>query len=177
MKKIILFFACLFLFFGTSAQSYMTAGGIRLGTDWGLTVQQRLLKKWTFEGIFQSSLAREETVLTGLAEKHKPLIFKNLNFDAGGGLHKGWSKKNGEVSTKSPFGLTFIAGAEMTLGSLNFSFDFKPALNLSGGEKRFYTQTAVSIRYVLLKNKVFKDLSKKHRKKKRKKKKVARNKN
>lgn len=155
----------------------MTAGGIRLGTDWGLTVQQRLLKKWSFEGIFQSSLTRDETVLTGIVEKHNPLIFKNFNILAGGGLHKGWSHRNGENPTKNPFGLTFIAGAEMTLGSLNFSFDFKPALNLSGGEKRFYTQTAISIRYVILKNKVFNDLTKKHRKKKRKNKKEDRKKN
>jgi hypothetical protein len=35
----------------------------------------------------------------------------------------------------------------MTIGNINFSYDFKPALNLTGGEKTLYTQTAVSIRY------------------------------
>ncbi|MFQ5447350.1 MAG: hypothetical protein ACE5FF_10470, partial [Saprospiraceae bacterium] len=51
----------------------------------------------------------------------------------------------------------------------NFSYDFKPAINISGGEKRFYTQTGVSIRYVFLNNKVYKKHLKKKKKEKRKK--------
>ena len=63
--------------FSLTAQQYMTAGGLRLGTDWGLTVQQRLTKNMTFEGIVQSSLQREEVMITALAERHYPLIYRD----------------------------------------------------------------------------------------------------
>ena len=57
--KNLLFIVFLFsLSFSISAQSYMTAGGLRAGTDWGITIQQRIAKKWTAEGILQSSLQR-----------------------------------------------------------------------------------------------------------------------
>jgi hypothetical protein len=49
--------------------------------------------------------------------------------------------------------MTVVFGAEITLGRLNISYDFKPAMNVSGGAQRFYYQTGVSLRYVLLKRK------------------------
>ena len=36
-------------------------------------------------------------------------------------------------------------------GKVNLSYDFKPAVNLSGGNSVLYTQTAVSVRYVIAK--------------------------
>ena len=57
------------------AQSYFTAGGLRVGTDWGLTVQQRIAKRMTVEGIVQSSFGRPEFMVTGIVEKHFPLHF------------------------------------------------------------------------------------------------------
>ena len=151
----------------------MTAGGLRAGTDWGLTVQQRLTKNMTFEGIVQSSLQREEVLLTALAERHYALVFRGLNLYTGAGVHKGFlnNSNNTELALtnyKDPFGITFIGGAELTLGRFNFSYDFKPAINVTGGEKKFYTQTGISVRYVFLTNKEFKKIQKKKRKKKRK---------
>ncbi|HFA49389.1 MAG TPA: hypothetical protein ENJ95_10270 [Bacteroidetes bacterium] len=155
------------------SQSYMTAGGLRAGTDWGLTVQQRLTKNTTFEGIVQSSLQREELMLTALAERHYALVFRGLNIYMGAGLHKGWlanvqSSELVPLERKDPFGLTFIGGAEMKLGRFNISYDFKPAINIFGGEKKFYTQTGASVRYIFLNNKVWKKKQKAKRKKKRK---------
>ncbi len=172
MKSLILLSAAVLFAFSANAQSYMTAGGLRAGTDWGLTVQQRLTKSITVEGIVQSSLQREEVMVTALAEKHYALVFRGLNIYTGAGLHKGWlsgqSSEPVPVDFKNPFGLTFIGGAELTLGRLNFSYDFKPAINVTGGERRFYTQTGVSIRYVFLTNKQFRKKQKAKRKKKRK---------
>jgi hypothetical protein len=174
MKKLILHALISLAPVSLFSQAYMTAGGLRLGTDWGLTVQQRLAKSVTFEGIVQSSLQREEVMLTGLVEKHYPLVFRGLNLYAGAGLHKGWLSTASPVEPPvrtfgDPFGLTLIGGAELTLGRLNFSYDFKPAINLSGGEKNFYTQTGISVRYVFLNNKVYKKHLKKRKKAKRKK--------
>jgi len=135
-----------------SAQSYITAGGIRLGTDWGLTFKQRILEHVTVEGIAQQSFQREEFMLTGLVQRHYPVVFKGLNFYFGGGLHKGWNQQptsfENPNGVKNPFGITGIGGLELTIGRLNISYDYKPALNLAGGEKTFYMQTGLSARYV-----------------------------
>ena len=51
----------------------------------------------------------------------------------------------------APLGISGVIGAEITLGRFNISYDFKPAVNLRGGEKTFYSQTGVSVRYVAFK--------------------------
>lgn len=150
------------------AQSYITAGGIRLGTDWGLTFKQRILEHTTVEGILQQSFQREEFMVTGLVAQHYPVLFKGLNFYFGGGLHKGWNNQPKTFENpdgfKNPFGITAIGGLELTLGRLNLSYDYKPALNLVGGESTFYMQTGLSARYVFYSNR---DLKKKERAKKK----------
>lgn len=172
MKHLFVLASLTLLTISIQAQAYMTAGGLRAGTDWGLTIQQRLTKNMTFEGIVQSSLQREEVLITALAEKHHALVFRGLNLYTGAGLHKGFlnDPQTSELTPtnyKDPFGITFIGGAELTLGRFNFSYDFKPAINVLGGEKKFYTQTGISVRYVFLTNKEFKKIQKKKRKKQR----------
>lgn len=131
------------------AQSYNTAAGFRLGTDWGLSVRQRLVQNISSEFLLQSSLQRDETQLTIMGVFHKPLITRRLNFYYGAGIHKGWVGEEGNY--EDPFGLDFMAGLEFTIFRLNLTYDFKPALNLTGGEKTFYMQTGISLRYVMWK--------------------------
>lgn len=159
-------------FLGTltlSAQGYNVAGGIRMGTDWGITGKYRFDKRMTVEGIIQSaaSKSKDEVIITALVEKHNPLITKRFNFYTGAGLHKGWNNTVNEITTyKDPFGVTVIAGIEFNLGRTNVSWDFKPAFNLIGGEKKMYTQSGISLRYVFQKRPLF---NKKKKKKKGKK--------
>lgn len=168
MKKQLLTFTFLFGTLLLTGQSYFTAGGIRLGTDWGLSVQQRVAKRLTVEGILQSSLSREEVLFTGLLEKHMPLITRHFNVYAGAGLHKGWYQTADSVAD-NPFGLSFVGGLELTLGRLNMSYDFKPAINLTGGSKTFYAQTALSFRYVLVKDNFIKQAQRRQKKRKKQK--------
>lgn len=149
-----------------AGQSYNTSFGMRLGTDWGLTVKQRVAKKVTLEGILQSSLQREEALVTLLAEQHLPFLTRRVNAYAGGGLHKGWGSGQGVEDYRDPFGISVIGGIELTLARINLSYDIKPAINLVGGERTVYTQTAVSIRYVVDKRPWLVD-KKKQRKRKR----------
>lgn len=171
MKKILLLFGFISVYSFGYGQSYLTAAGLRLGTDWGLTVQQRLSKRLTVEGILQSSLSREEVMLTGVLQKHVPIITRHFNLYAGAGLHKGWLDSS-EAEVTDPFGLTLVAGAEITIGRLNLSYDFKPAINLTGGSKTLYSQTAVSLRYVLLKDNFIKKIKRKQKRKQRQKERV-----
>lgn len=155
-----------------SAQSYNTAFGMRLGTDWGLTVKQRIAKKATLEAILQSSLQREEAVATLLATQHMPFITRRLNIYAGGGLHKGWGSLEATTDGdpyEDPFGLTLIGGIELSLGRLNLTYDIKPALNIVGGERNMYTQTGISLRYIIFKRKWIKLGNKKKRRKRKRK--------
>ncbi len=166
----------LFSFFA-SAQSYDTAAGMRLGTDWGLTFKQRIAKKTTMEAIVQSGISRSDVILNLLVEQHVSVISRRFNLYTGAGIHGGWLDKPEGSELKNPFGLSGIAGLEFTPGRLNLSYDFKPTLNLIGGEKRFRLQTGLSIRYVLVKRKwqpikkLRDDIRKKREKRKRNKKK------
>ncbi|NOZ34334.1 MAG: hypothetical protein GXO80_03430 [Chlorobi bacterium] len=167
MKKIILIIYLLFIFNFSYSQSYFTAGGARLGTNWGLTFQQKILKHTTIEGIFQSSLVREELMLTGLVEHHFPLLTKRLNIYLGAGFHKGFVTDN-TTDYQSPYGMSVIAGAEFTIARFVISYDYKPAFNFSGGENFWYSQTGISVRYVFIKQNVFKKIKRrKERERKR----------
>lgn len=137
------------------SQKYGTAAGMRLGTDWGLTVQQRIAPTMTIEAIAQSSLQREEFLLTVMAEKHNSVLGRRFNLYFGGGLHKGWINESSDegIAYKDPFGITAIGGLEFSLGRLNLSYDLKPAINIVGGENNFYTQSGISLRYVFITDK------------------------
>lgn len=145
-------FLCLFGL-SANAQSYNTAAGIRLGTDWGLTVKQRVYDNITGEFIIQSSLFRDETMLTLLGTQHQKLIGKRFNLYYGGGLHKGWLPSNLEgADLKDPFGIDLIGGIDLTIAGINLSYDFKPGINLVGGQSSLFLQSGISARYVFVKN-------------------------
>ena len=132
------------------AQSYSTAGGIRLGTQLGLTVQQLVGKKSTIEGILQYDPNEKETVVTLLYEVHKPILLRNMNFYFGVGGHTGFYK-NQEEQLKSTIGIDGILGIELSYKRVNISFDYKPVFYLDNRETNFANQTALSVRYIFVK--------------------------
>ncbi len=168
MKYALLLTGLLAVMYDCFAQTYFTTAGLRVGTDFGLTVKQRIARRTTLEGILQSSLARDEGMFTLLAEQHAPLITRGFNVYAGAGVHLGWSTTKplygqDPQEAKGPSGLSLIAGAEITLFRFNVSYDFKPAINISGGEKPFYFQSGISARYVLVKKPLWDEKNKKRR--------------
>ncbi len=148
-----------------AGQAYFTAAGLRLGTEWGLTVQHRFTKRWTGEAILQSGLFRKEVLFTALAERHFPIVTKNLNVYGGGGVHWAWLKEDGDLA-RTGVGLSFIGGLELSLGRLNISYDIKPAFTLSL-HRPILIHTGISVRYILVKGNVFKKQQRKKRRKKR----------
>ncbi len=132
------------------SQSYFTAMGLRLGSNFGITLQQKLAKTLTVEGIVSSNPIEDRTTATVLLEVHNPLISKRFNFYIGGGVHNRW--QNYVEADQSIFrGVTAIAGGEMTLGRLNLSWDYKPVYHLNRDIMPFESETAVSLRYVFVK--------------------------
>ena len=139
-----------------SSQSYDAALGLRIGTDIGATVQVRLPqidKNFVLEGIVQSSLVKDQGSLTVIGKQHQPLLSRRLNLFYGAGAHIGWTDelKDDNEPAKNPYGIDGIVGAEITLGGFNISYDFKPAINIRGGDGILDAQTAVSVRYVIAK--------------------------
>lgn len=147
-----------------SAQAYMTTAGIRTGNSFGLTVNQRLLKRTTVEGILQNHFVTKTTYLHILARQHKSLISRRLNGYIGGGVHLGL--QNQPEASGGVAGLDGVLGLEFTAMRLSVSADFKPQLTYGQG---IVLNTGVSVRYVLFKDEVFRRWDRKRKKAKRKK--------
>ena len=152
MKNITICFI-LFLAIGSlQAQSYQTAVGLRLGTDIGISAQQRVAKFSTVEAIFTPSIRSKETSVELLFEQHKRILSKRFNIYAGGGIHKAWREDDADYFGRPDAGLSGIFGGEFSLKRLNFSWDFKPTIDFLGGEGEalFTRNSSVSIRYIFI---------------------------
>jgi hypothetical protein len=155
-KFLILAVSLLFFHNQTLAQHYRTAAGIRLGNPKtiGLTVQQKVYKNFTVEGILQAGAGDSPNSLILLGEQHHKILFKRLNLYYGLGLHKSWYDNTlSESELKNPSGVSAITGLEVAVGRMVVSLDIQPNLNVFGGDEFLHTTTGVSIRYVVVKPK------------------------
>ena len=132
------------------AQKYITSLGARLGEETGLSLQQKIAHDWTIEGILLSSWRNKDLGLKVLAEKHHPIIGRRFNLYYGGGVH--WNYLNDSAKIY-PSGLSGIVGVELSISRLNISWDFLPSFNIWYGDSDFTPSTAVSLRYILIKEK------------------------
>ncbi|MDO6440145.1 hypothetical protein Q4534_22145 [Cyclobacterium sp. 1_MG-2023] len=162
-------------------QSYGTSAGLRLGNNdqgrmLGFTVQQRLIKGLTLEGIVQSDFSYN-TTLHAILQRHRPLLSKRLNYYYGAGASLGIEESRQKVSENmqiirtygnKTLGVDFIGGVELTLLGINFSVDYKPNINIVGRQPWYSGQVGISVRSVLVKGK--KQNKKKRQKARRKRK-------
>ncbi len=138
-----------------SAQSYKTAVGVRIDNGVQFTAQQYLFNQWTAEGILHSSIGSKNLGLTLLAERHHKILARGLNIYLGAGGHYYWDTEAAATETeinRNVYGLSFIGGAEISLGRFNLALDWKPELHLSGADQTFgWNGAALSVRYILAK--------------------------
>ena len=147
-KYSISFLFLVLLPFFAAAQKYRTAAGVRIGRDdFGLTVQQKIKKNTTLEGI--GLVGGREVSATGLVEQHFPVIGPGFNLYLGAGAHVGHLKDHGGF-----YGADVLAGAEMKLPlvPLVISLDLKPAFHVNH-EEWADVGGAFSLRYILVKEK------------------------
>lgn len=149
------------------AQSYNTAMGIRLGTEWGLTFKQRLANRLTGDIHLTNNFKPNGGSVDLLVQQHNPLISNRINIYYGGGLQVGW--KNQDFGNNTTAGLNIVGGAEITLARINISWDLIPTINLYNMDRAIGFNSAVSVRYVIVKKKwePFEKLRKKNKKKKK----------
>jgi hypothetical protein len=127
------------------AQKYITAAGMRIEENqYGLTLQQRVLKKTSIELIGMA--AARDISATALAEQHFPLLGRRLNYYFGLGGHIGKIKDVGNY-----YGFDGVFGMEYKINGLPFllSFDFKPAVHINHDDW-VATPSAFSVRYVFI---------------------------
>lgn len=138
------------------AQSYFTTGGIRLGSDYGLSLKQLILKRTTVEMMISTDdNAKTNLGLTLLADKHKPILTRNLNLFYGAGMAWNWQyedRPEGPVK-RTLFGIPVQAGLEFTIGRINFSWDYTPVLYISTKSNAFDSLKGLTVRYVFLNRK------------------------
>lgn len=166
-KKV--FLLILFLIISLSslkAQRYGTALGLRfgnnsLGRTFGISAQQRITERLTFEAIAQSDFSRNST-LSFLLEKHHPIISKRFNYYYGAGISFGKEESFEKVESSKQIiqtygnattGVDLIGGIEMTLLNTVISLDYKPNINIAGREDFYRGQVGISARMVLVKSK------------------------
>jgi len=149
-------FTLLLLSCTLSAQSYKTAAGIRVDNGVHLTVQQYIINGWTAEGIVHTAVGSENLGLTLMAEKHSKILFRNLNVYFGAGGHYYWqnepTRNETNVIDQDVYGLSFIGGAEISLGRINLALDWKPELHLSESSQTMgWNGASISARYIFAK--------------------------
>lgn len=166
MKKNIYLAVCLCLtgVYQAIGQSYGTTLGLRLGNDRvkrtvGVSMQHRVMKHMTVEGIVQTDFNRNSTV-HALLEMHRGILTQRFNFYTGAGISFGSEesiRKNRhekEIVTTyghATLGIDLILGMEFTLLKHHFSIDYKPNFNLVGREPWYRGQIGLSARGVLVK--------------------------
>jgi len=160
---------CLSFLIGTNTltgQNYSTALGFRGGGDEiGITLQQRITQRTTFEPII--TFTTQHVTLNGLFEFHQPILTNGFNFYVGGGPHIG--RLFDERLTY--YGLTGIAGLEWKISIIPIviSADIHPEFHLEH-PKNTELKYGISVRYVIVsKNAKQKKARKKEKEKVRKK--------
>lgn len=134
----------------TYSQSYITALGIRTGNTLGISLQQKLINKFTLELIYQPSTRRNNEGFYSAIEYHKKIITRGFNIYGGAGIH--FLNVKDRLNT-NPLGMNFIAGIELSLWRLNLSADFIPVVYLKNSDYLFEYSSGVSIRYIIFKPK------------------------
>lgn len=150
MFKRLLLIACLLCGISvvSEAQKYRTAAGVRIESDrFGVTLQQKLHERGTVEAI--ATAGSRDYSLTGLYERHYPLLGKRFNYYLGAGAHIGNLKDRGVFT-----GGDVILGVEYKVNGLPFllSADVKPAFHINHDDW-IQLSSGISVRYVLIKEK------------------------
>ncbi len=136
-----------------TAQKYNLSAGIRLGTEIGMTSVARVAKKGSVEGVLQYSNLYNATRFGLNYRKHHGFLGRRFNLYLGGGPGYSWYHANelAETGTSNPH-LNVVVGVEGVLGRTHISWDYRPTYSF-GGPRVFYSETALSLRYVIMKKK------------------------
>lgn len=128
-------------------QKYNSAIGIRLGTEWGASFNQRVSDHSTLELIAQQGIQSDLALVSLMWRNHFNLGMRRLNLYAGGGPHIGIYTQSD--NNTYPAGVSLITGAELAIAGWLISWDIKPVVNIINPQQIIYLHSGLSIRYIL----------------------------
>jgi len=189
MFKYLLFLVLILSAIEINAQSYTTALGVRVGSDYGATIQQRVSKKVTLQGLYYGGFTEENVHANLLAQRHFPIITRRSTLFVGAGVGSHWIyDETNESFDGQRFVVPAVVGLDGRLGRLNVSGDIMPHFALVDKKVNSFNSVAsLSVRFILVKKKPVKklvdkiedklpDFNKKHKKNKKKAKHKGKNK-
>lgn len=136
------------------SQSYQVAAGLRLGGGVGISIQSLLSRQLSIETQLRHRPSLDYTELALLVKDHHKFAFRRFNMYVGGGMFSGWySREVPSENSSADWGVSLIAGLEVTVGKLNLSVDLRPDINLSGGGQVLSVHSGIGIRTVLVRRK------------------------
>lgn len=176
--RILLLLLTILSFAEANGQSYNTAGGMRFGSEWGLTFKQRLADRITAELMLTNNYKLYNGAVDLTFQFHNPVLSRRMNFYYGAGAQLAF-KDEAVKDNGLAVGVDLIGGLEITINRLNISWDLTPTINVYNHDKPMHFSSAVSARYVInkrnlnpLKKEDREKIKKKRQKEKEKKKKV-----
>ncbi len=152
MKKILAFAILILTCTSINAQSdYERAIGLRLGFDNGITYKQFITSISAIEAL--AYFGNNSFNFTGLYELNNENAFQvdRLDWYYGAGGHFGFRNSNNEGNDGSfILGVDGIIGIEYNIETvpINVSLDWKPQVNIVGGNGFVGDTGALSVRYV-----------------------------
>jgi len=160
MFKYLLFLVLMTFATQADAQAYTTAIGVRIGSDYGATIQQRLTKKITLEGIYYGGFSEENVHANLLAQRHFPILGRRTNIYVGAGIGSHWIyNETNETFGAQQFVVPAVVGFEVSVGRINIAGDIMPHFSLMDKKlNSFNNVAALSVRYILVKKKPVKNL-------------------
>lgn len=144
MKKAIIFIAATLLTItAVSAQNYKWAGGVRIGGDQvGATVKHKFNSSSAVEAIFSYPWDNGFNI-TGLYERHIPVISQGFNFYYGFGGHIGSWDHDFAIGVDGIVGLEY----KLPMAPIAFSVDYKPTFNIASHTHFYMADIALGIKY------------------------------
>lgn len=150
-NKLIIVLIIIFLNIDANAQKYYLAGGLRYGSNLGLTISELVYDKVTLEQDIISSYGDLNYSGFLLGRYHQHLISSRFNLFFGGGLGVFRLKSTQNSPAKTVFGPALKAGLELTVSRITISASLEPVYYNSRKDDKFFIDKAISAKYVFIK--------------------------
>jgi len=135
------------------AQKYNLAAGLRWGGDFGISVSERIAKRWTLEQNINAEDQYNYYSVFAIAKYHQPIVTKRFNLFYGGGPGIVRVKETGEFEEASCLSILGQTGLEFTINRISIYGALEPYFYNTAAGGRFKMHKVVSVKYVIVKRK------------------------
>ncbi len=149
--KIVVF--VLFISSNIHAQKYNLAAGLRWGGDFGVSISERIAKRWTMEQNINSQDQNNYYSAFAIAKYHQPVVTNRLNWFYGGGPGIVRVKETPDYKETSSISFLMQTGLEITIKRINLYVALEPYFYMANTNPRFITHKVIAVKYVIFKRK------------------------